>query len=84
MAGRLDIAKGAAQHREFSCVWMEGLMSVSYDIFCDGCCQIINGSHISAAIARKQATQDGILFRVGRKEYCRQCFLAMKKEGDDE
>lgn len=61
-------------------------MAIYYDIFCDNytCHQFIDGSHISAAEARKKAKKFGELFRVGRKEYCRRCFLAMKKEGEDE
>lgn len=49
-------------------------MSVEYDIVCDGCGAAVDGSHISAAAARRSIRKEGGRVNLpGGKDLCVNC-----------
>ena len=48
-------------------------MSIDYNLICDECGRIVDGSKVSSAEVRRQALRQGIIKRVGHKDICLRC-----------
>ena len=56
---------------------------IEYTVFCDVCGDLLDGSHISAAEARRLAKAAGRLRRSRNKDLCNQCNPPEKSEATD-
>ena len=48
-------------------------MSIDYNLICDECGNVVDGSLISAAYTRARAKHEGTAFRYKNKDLCKRC-----------